>query len=230
MCRRVPQEFVEFLTLPLSDRGAAWQALVFVAFVALLLATGKNSEVIVMLGDWLLWIQVFGIAFFAWAVWGVIRAPFAVVSKDKTLGKWTRNHFLYHHPQLIFSDIVAAGGGATQPFELVIDDVEPNAVAFFTYEIDGSNKKFPNAVVAVFIGGPVKAGYEIAIPEHANQVWLGVRPDSRFGQRLNRKRKLTMYLRISPEQSAKTVRLFCHSFFIGKDSDFESRQSQEISG
>jgi len=230
VCRRVPQEFIEFLTFPLSDRGATWQALVFVAIVALLLATGKNSEVTVMLVDWLLWIQAFGIALFIWAVVGLIRAPFAVVSKDKTLGKWTRNHFLYHHPQLVFSDIVAAEGGATQPFELVIDDVEPNAFASFTYEIDGSNTKFPNAVVAVFIGGPVKAGYEIAIPEHANQVWMGVRPDSRFGQRLNRKRKLTMYLRVSPEQYPKTVRLFCHGFFIGKDSDFVHRQSQEISG
>lgn len=215
------------MAFPFSDRGATWQALVFVAIVALLLATERYREATDMFFDWLLWVQAFGVALVIWSVVGLIRAPFAVIAKDKALGKWARNHFLYHEPQLVFSDIVAAEGGKTQAFELNIVDAEPNAMAFFTYETNGSNDKYPNAVIAIFIGGPAKPDYEVVIPEHANQVWMGVRPDNQFGIRLNRNRKLTMYLRVSPEQSPKTVRLFCHSFFVGKDSDFEQRKPQE---
>jgi hypothetical protein len=223
ICRRLPQEFFGFLAFPFSDRGATWQAIVFVALVALLLGTGRYSEATAMFFDWILLVQAFGIALLIWTVVGLIRSPFAVISKDKALRKWTRNHFLYHHPQLVFSDIIAAEDGATQAFELFIPDVEPSSFATFTYEVGEQNNKFPNAIFADFIGGDLKPDYEISIPKYANQLCMVIRPKSRFGQRLNRKRKLIMYLRFSPEQSPRTVRLFCHGFFIGKNSDFDYR-------
>lgn len=205
---------------PLVDRGGAFSALVFVALFAVLLGREEYQKAATMFFDWFLWLKAFGFALIFWSVIALIRAPFSAWYKDRSLGKWSKNHFLYNDPQLVFSNIIAPEQGKTQAFKVVFKDALPNAMVSIEFEIDGYNLRMRDSVLYQFIGGPKIEGFEITPTNHPNLFTPYLRPGCKLSMRLNRRRQVFMYIRIAPEQTPKTVKVYCKGFFVGKESDF----------
>ena len=222
IARHIPAEWKAFVTFPIVDRGAAFTAILSVIGLAHYLQSASWAETEVVLLDWLLWLRAFGIALAIWSVVGLLRAPFAVVAQDKEKGKWIKNHFIYHERKSVLIEIVPARGGATQAFEFVLDDAEPYAFAQIDIETDELLHNPGPSVVAFVRGGAVNKEIIVSEAEARLRAYWG-RSDYQIDQRLNWTRKLTLYVRLSPEQAPKTFRLYCRGFYVGKRSDFDYR-------
>lgn len=217
--RHVPREWREFIAYPLLDRGSLWAGILSVIGLAIVFSTASQDDVSKVMADWATWAKAFGWALVIWGIVGLVRAPFAVVAKDRAKGRWQKNHFLYHHKELIFQRIFSANGGNTQTAEVFFEDAEPGAFVKLVFDVGAYQAGTYNVIMSVGSGQPDNT-IELRPPSLNELSALGFEPTSTVGIRLSKSRKATLYVRLSPEQSAKTLRVYCTGFFVGKESEF----------
>lgn len=207
--RRWPAASWKEFKSPLTDRT---QILALTnAFVAtyLILQTASFARMVEEANSWALAIQAFGITSLVWAVLAMARAPLIVRKEDRLRGRWHKNHFVYHEPILITTERFEAGEGLTLKRPIYFSDAEPCAMVYYRCELTPD----PSPRVTVYItGGHPNEDMELTEPGNVN--W------GRFvGIRLPHDCAATLLMRMLPETVPVICRVYCHSFFVGKDSD-----------
>ncbi|AEG49431.1 hypothetical protein Sphch_1743 [Sphingobium chlorophenolicum L-1] len=211
--RRVPLEAAKFFCAPIFNSGQALAFLVAVIGLGLLLQNATDADRDMQAEAWAISIQAFGIACAIWGFVALICSPFRVIADDRRLGRWQRNHYVYHQPLLICSERFEDTGGTTQAREIVFSDAEPGA--FVYYKVDATPAVRGRVLVQLW-GGPPSPLVEIAPPQ-PRVVTLASEPGGYAGTRLPSNKCATLYVRLEPSTIPVILRVYCNQFFVGKD-------------
>lgn len=145
---------------------------------------------------------------FSWAVlfWGALmlfRAPFVIISEDRSIAAWDGHHRSYKAPILVASERFEAGDGGVQMRQIRFDDADPRAVVYWTFELTPQVHRRANVWVAA---GP---------PDENFQLNMRQGPIHHNGFSLPKDQSATLYVQMEPETVPVVCRVFCQSYFLG---------------
>lgn len=213
--KRIPRVAVTRFLEPIFSTGQILTFAVSVIGLMIILQSATPQERDMQAEQWAVAIEAFGYALLGWAVISTICAPFIVIRNDRQNGKWDAHRFIYHNRVLVLTKRVEANGGDTTIIPVFFPDPEPNSVVSFVVE---ATPPANERIRFLFFGGVPKR--EINIGPLLPKLFDGTaRPGAHCGIRLSPERRATLYVRLEPETVSIVLRIFCHSFYVGKDED-----------
>ena len=205
--RRLPLAWWTSFTSPLWNAGqlltwaTAWIGLV------LILQNATDSERDIQAFEWAVSIQAFAIALAGWAVISLVVGAFKVVASDNANGKWDRHHRFYNEPYLVATERFEAGDGETQLREIRFADAEPNSFVYYSCVLTPEVSRR----MGVMVTGGKPNDRMILHPDWRQP------PLHHNGTRLPRDCSATLCARMQVSTVPVIVRVYCHSFFLGRD-------------
>lgn len=213
--KRMPRVAVTRFLEPIFRTGQILTFAVSVIGLMIILQSATPQERDMQAEQWAVAIEAFGYALLGWAVISAVCAPFIVIRNDRQNGKWDAHRFIYHNRVLVSTKRVEANGGDTSIIPVFFPDSEPNSVVSFVVE---ATPPANERVRFLFFGGVPQ--WEIKVGPSVPRLFDGTaRPGTHCGIRLSAERRATLYVRLEPETVPIVLRIFCHSFYVGKDED-----------
>lgn len=213
--KRIPRVSVARFLEPIFNTGQMLTFAMSVIGLVIILQTATPQERDVQAEQWAVAVQAFGYALLGWAIISLISAPFIVVRKDRHIGKWDGHRFIYHNRILVLTKRVEADGGGTTIIPFSFPDAEPTS--FVSFVVEATPPANERVRFRIF-GGEPKIDLSIG-PSVPGLFDATARPGAHCGIRLSRNRSATLCVRLEPETVPIVLRVFCYSFFVGKDDD-----------
>jgi hypothetical protein len=211
--KRIPRVAAGRFLEPIFNTGQILAFAMSVIVLMIVLRTATPQERDVQAEQWAVAVQAFGYALMGWAIISLISAPFIVIRKDRLNGKWDGHRFIYHNRILVLTKRVEADIGNTTIIPFSFPDAEPNSFVSFVVE---ATPPANGRVRFYFFGGTPRSPIAIG-PSVPGLFDATARPGAHCGLRLPHNRSATLCVRLELETVPIVLRVFCHSFFVGKD-------------
>lgn len=211
VARRVGPAAFEIFKAPVFNWSSFLGLAVAVLTTALLIQTQALPRVIQEVNDWITWGQAVAWVGIGWVALSTFLAPFKVIRDDRKQGRFQSHHFIYHEPLLVATERFEAGDGDTSQREIFFKDAEPNAFVYYSCEL---TPRLDKRILVTVGGGPPSELRKLQEPGTIN--W----GNDYAGTRLPENRSATLCVRMLPGTIPVVCRVYCHSFFIGKDDKY----------
>jgi hypothetical protein len=216
--RRIPSAFFKSFSEPIFNSGQILAFCTAVIGLALLLRTASPADRDLQADNWAISIQAFLITVTGWAVVSLVRAPLIAINDDKRLGKWHQHHFIYHQPHFVGAVRLTEGDGETYTYPITVEHAEPNSLVYFSVD---ATPNASNRIRLILSGGSAHPDIKI---HHTTDGQIGpsVNPGAHIGSRVSANRSATLYASSLPSTIPIVLRIYCHSFYVGKtDQNYE---------
>ncbi len=128
--------FLEEAKAPIFDRSGFLQFLAFPFILYFAFSEQGLSGLIMEISNSLTFMQAILYAIPLYFIFCAIKAILCVQRKEKELGKWVKNEFIYNEPKLVFTTKITNSDN-NKLFTFKIPDSEPNGYVSLRIEKDG---------------------------------------------------------------------------------------------
>jgi hypothetical protein len=207
--RKVPRVAAARFVEPIFNSGQILAFLASVVGLAIILRLGASAHERDMLANqWAIAVEAFAIALVGWGAISLIMAPFVVVREERRKGRWVGHHFIYNEPILVATERFESTHTSTQQREIVFSDAEPNSFVYYDCRLVPPAE---GMVLAIVRGGPPHPSSLLPSPREVRWGHFN------NGARLPADKQATLLLRMRPGTVPVVCRVYCQSFFVGKD-------------
>lgn len=177
------------------------------------LQTASLPKVLEEAQSWVNAVQAFVYVALGWALICLIRAPFVVLKKERELGRWHGNRFIYHRPLLV-ATLRCRATGEPQFHKVIFDDAEPSSFVYYELEAEGNP---PQHLFSAMLAG------DFILGEYRD---IGRGLQRTGGLRIGKDKSAELMITMREDMASQTIRVYARNFLIGELDDQDGDEGE----